>query len=333
MNLRIPGRLRPRDIVTVALLASIALPEIQASAQTTPWGVRDDSDLETATQLYKTSRYEEAAKLLAELARKHPEMAGLQRKLGVCYYYMRRPDEALSHLRQYLVLQQGHITVEDREDVQRWIDEMEALRAQPQAAPKTMPTSDAMEPLPRTQNALPQFRRGFLLLPYVGLQFPVHAIGWIASGVRFGTLLGGHLSKNLSLAGEPAISLWSFSFCQDQTYCIDVHRAVQLDASAALLRHVAWPRTELVFGPKAGWAVVLRHNPREITYPYVNGPQLGARMGLFLVVTHFLAVGVVVDLSYIRAYSKSKNRCFSAEPDCNDAVNTVLGSLTLAVLL
>jgi len=89
--------------------------------------------------------------------------------LGLCYYYLRRPEPALINLRGYLARTQSSIAAEDREDVERWIREMEALRA---------------------QSSVPTYQSGFLLVPYFGLQFPVQAAGWISSGLRVGALIG-----------------------------------------------------------------------------------------------------------------------------------------------
>jgi hypothetical protein len=333
MSLRKPRSPAPCAVVTAIVLASMALPASQGTVRGAEWEAQDQARFDMANRQYASGRYAEAAEAFTELAREHPELPSLQRKLGVCYYYLRRPDEALGHLRQYLVMQQGFVAAEDREDVERWIGELESLRARPETAPKAAPTSEVTPPPARAADARPPFRRGFLLLPHAGLQFPVHAVGWFASGLRVGVLLGGHLGKNLSLAGEPALSIWSFSFCQGQPDCLYAHRAVQLELSASLLRHVAWPRAEVVLGPRAGWALVLRHNPREVTYPYVDGPLFGARAGGFLALTGVLTVGVVIDLAYIRAAATSENGCFYGEPDCNEATNTVLGSLTFAALL
>jgi len=95
--------------------------------------------LKEATRLYKQGQYEEAAKLLTELAVDHPEMTNLQRNLGACYYYMRRPEPALSNLRDYLAHKKDDITADDKQEVERWIDEMEKQRAQNAAVPVAPP--------------------------------------------------------------------------------------------------------------------------------------------------------------------------------------------------
>jgi thioredoxin-like negative regulator of GroEL len=83
----------PLFIVIVALGTS--LPQLQPTALAAGLDAKDKATLKEATRLYKQGQYEEAAKLLTELAVDHAEMTNLQRNLGACYYYMRRPEPAL----------------------------------------------------------------------------------------------------------------------------------------------------------------------------------------------------------------------------------------------
>jgi hypothetical protein len=276
-------------------------------------GRDDEARMEEATRLFLGGQYAEAERRLVELVAEHPEMPNLQRKLGLCYYYLRRPGPALANLRGYLARERG-ISAQEREDVERWIREMEGLR-DPAAA------------------ALPSVERGFLLVPYAGWQFPVNGPGWFAPAFRFGTLIGGHLSRSTSLSGEPAFATWSFAGCGS---CGEPHHAAQLDASATLLRHVSWSRTELVFGPKLGWSIVLRNNFDEHTFMFVNGPQVGAKMGVFVALSRWAALGVAIDLAYTRSRA-SDSRCFETngvgELDCNNTKNTAFGALSAALLL
>ena len=66
---------------------------------------------------------------------------------------------------------------------------------------------------------------------------------------------------------------------------------------------------------------------------FVNGVQLGAKAGLFAVLSDqkSLGVGIVMDLAYIRSY-ESDSRCFSASNDCNDTNNTAFAALSGALL-
>jgi hypothetical protein len=104
-----------------------------------------------AKQLYKEGRYEEAAKLFSSLSSDHPEMPVFTHNLGACYYYLRRPEPALSNLREYLRLEQD-ITPEDRREVEGWMAEMEKLRGQLNAIPSSAPPP-APVPSPRAPDA------------------------------------------------------------------------------------------------------------------------------------------------------------------------------------
>jgi hypothetical protein len=181
--------------------------------------------------------------------------------------------------------------------------------------------------------AVPALRRGFLFAPAAGVQFAVHGPAWISYAFRSSALLGGHLTKDLSLSAEPAVATWAFSGCDGSQYsCGEPHHAVQLEAGAVLLRHVSRARFELVFGPKLGWSVILRNNYAERTYMFVNGPEVGAKVGLFGVGASWIGLGVVADLTYTRSY-KSSSRCFgTGELDCNDTKNTAVGALSAALL-
>jgi tetratricopeptide (TPR) repeat protein len=86
------------------------------------------ADAREATHLFNLGKYEEAAPIYAKLAVDHPDMAVFLRNLGACNYYLRKPEPALSSLRRYLKLR-SDIKPEDRATVERWMDEMEKLRA------------------------------------------------------------------------------------------------------------------------------------------------------------------------------------------------------------
>jgi tetratricopeptide (TPR) repeat protein len=127
----------PLFIAIVAVGTSLS--QLQPTALAAGLDANSKATLKEATRLYKQGQYEEAAKLLTELAVDHSEMTNLQRNLGACYYYMRRPEPALSNLRDYLAHKKNDITADDKQEVERWIDEMEKLRAQNAAVPVTPP--------------------------------------------------------------------------------------------------------------------------------------------------------------------------------------------------
>jgi formylglycine-generating enzyme required for sulfatase activity len=148
----------PLFIAIVAVGTS--LPPLQPTVLAAGLDANSKATLKEATRLYKQGQYEEAAKLLTELAVDHPEMTNLQRNLGACYYYMRRPEPALSNLRDYLAHKKNDITADDKQEVERWIDEMEKQRAQnaavPVAPPLASPAAPASQPAPARPRPAPQ---------------------------------------------------------------------------------------------------------------------------------------------------------------------------------
>jgi tetratricopeptide (TPR) repeat protein len=110
-----------------SLLLFLALVSCRAALAA---GMDDQSkaDAKQATHLFKQGKYEEALPLYAKLVFDHPDMVVFLRNLGACNYYLRRPEPAVSNLRRYLTLR-SDIKPQDRSTVERWIDEMEKLRA------------------------------------------------------------------------------------------------------------------------------------------------------------------------------------------------------------
>jgi len=308
-----PARRAPSPVFAF-LVASAGLLSYQSAVLAAEWDAEGTARVEEATRLYTVGQYQQAEELLVRLAAEHPETPSLQRKLGLCYYYLRRPEPALINLRGYLARTQSSIAAEDREDVERWIREMEALRA---------------------QSSVPTYQSGFLLVPYFGLQFPVQAAGWISSGLRVGALIGGHLSRRISLSAEPAFATWTFTGCDASHFNCSLtmtHRAAEFDLGVTLLGHVRRSKVEIVFGPRIGWSIVLRENFYGRTYPYVDGPQFAAKVGVFGTSSPKVAVGLMLDLAYTRSLPFSSS-CLSGEGGaCSATKNTFGGALTGALL-
>lgn len=100
---------------------------------------KESEDLLAARQLYKSGKYQEAADIFSRLSAAHPDIPTFARNAGAAYYYLKKPDPALSNLREYLRVQKK-LTAEDRQEVDKWIAEMEQLRAQ---APAPAPAAPA----------------------------------------------------------------------------------------------------------------------------------------------------------------------------------------------
>ena len=122
--------------ITIVSALCLSMPMSEGSAQAAGLSAKDTAKAKEARQLYKAGQYEEAANIFLRLSSDYPDMLVLTRNLGACYYYLHRPEPALSNLREYLQRQQN-ITPEDRREVEGWIAEMEKLRSQMSAPPST----------------------------------------------------------------------------------------------------------------------------------------------------------------------------------------------------
>jgi len=115
--------------ITIATALCLTMPVCQGRALAAGLKAKDSARAKQAKQLYKEGRYEDAAKIFSSLSSDYPDMLVLTRNLGACYYYLRRPEPALSNLREYLRREQD-LSVDDRSEVEGWMAEMEKLRSQ-----------------------------------------------------------------------------------------------------------------------------------------------------------------------------------------------------------
>jgi len=145
-------RLRVILFSTAILIASVSLPKLEPAAFAAGLDARGEADAMEATTLYKQGRYEEAARIFAKLSVHYPDMLIFERNVGACFYYLKKPEPALSNLRNYLNYKRD-IEPDDKAVVDRWIDEMEKLRAQgtaaapPVAAPLAGPALPVAAPI------------------------------------------------------------------------------------------------------------------------------------------------------------------------------------------
>jgi tetratricopeptide (TPR) repeat protein len=136
-----------RVVLVITMLAAFgaSLPQLQGTALAAGLDEKGEADAKQATRLYKQGQYQEAAEIFARLSVDYPDMPIFDRNLGACFYHLRKPEPALSNLRRYLGRRQD-IAPDDKAVVDRWIDEMEQLRAQnaaasaPSAPPPVAPT-------------------------------------------------------------------------------------------------------------------------------------------------------------------------------------------------
>jgi hypothetical protein len=117
------------NTASVGILAVLALGVALVAPDAAAAGLDKQStaNAKKATQLYKTGSYEEAATIFLQLSIDNPGMPVFVRNLGACYYYLRRPDPAVSNLREYMHKKKD-ISPEDRAEVEGWISEMTLLR-------------------------------------------------------------------------------------------------------------------------------------------------------------------------------------------------------------
>ena len=143
----LPGRTRTSVGIVVALAVIFGIAGLAQEATAAGLDKKGSADAKKATQLYKQGNYEEAATIFLQLSVDNPGMPVFVRNLGACYYYLRRPDPALSNLREYLHKKKD-ITPEDSAEVERWIAEMDQLRQRggtatpaPGPVPPAVPTA------------------------------------------------------------------------------------------------------------------------------------------------------------------------------------------------
>lgn len=116
-------------VFTVALSGVyFACPQRLALAGGGDLDEKDEGEAKEALRLYKQGSYEEAAKMFARLSVDYPNLPTFERNVGACFYYLKRPGPALSNLHNYLNHKKD-ITSDDKAVVDRWIEEMEELRA------------------------------------------------------------------------------------------------------------------------------------------------------------------------------------------------------------
>ena len=129
--------------LVVALSAVAAnLPRLESVALAAGLDAKGEATAKEASGLYRQGLYEDAAKLFAKLVVDYPDMLIFERSLGACFYYLHKPEPALSNLRNYLVHRKD-IPADDKAVVDRWIDEMEKLRAHNAAVPVVSPPTVA----------------------------------------------------------------------------------------------------------------------------------------------------------------------------------------------
>jgi hypothetical protein len=132
--------------VIVGLALTLTHVGLESGAAAAGMSKKSTADAKKATQLYKQGDYEAATAIFAQLSIDNPDMPVFVRNLGACYYYLRRPEPAMSNLREYLHKKKD-ISPEDRAEVDGWIAEMDQLRQRGSApAAAALPVAPATPP-------------------------------------------------------------------------------------------------------------------------------------------------------------------------------------------
>jgi hypothetical protein len=139
------------------------------------------------------------------------------------------------------------------------------------------------------------WRRGFLAMPYVGVNsFEGNTGKGIDPGLRLGAIMGGHAAPTLSLNGELLIDVVNLRDApSNQTAA-----SVELDFSPLI--HIPSDNIEFVIGPKLG-AYVFSITQKNTAYGDVTdsltGLVVGFNAGLFAEVSPNLAIGGLFSFS------------------------------------
>jgi hypothetical protein len=125
------GSRKGRGKLLVALIVALSLAGLGRAAQ----AADDRRELE-ARALFAKGEYAQALDLFAKLFAEKVDPIYL-RHIGRCYQQLRQPEKAIDAFREYL--RRAHVKPREREEVEGFIRDMQALQATQPAAPPTEP--------------------------------------------------------------------------------------------------------------------------------------------------------------------------------------------------
>jgi hypothetical protein len=163
----------------------------------------------------------------------------------------------------------------------------------------------------------PRFRRGFIILPYMGLNVPTgDAADVYSAGFRLGALFGWHMGTALSLNGEFNIDVMNVKTISGYNNPTDV----TVDFAFSPLYHVALPQLEIVVGPKLGFfgeSMTYKEDYYGTSYSGSgSGFAYGLNAGVFIPLGN-IALGGLLNLT-IRNYSSCSTSSNSDSDFCID---------------
>lgn len=188
------GRLSAR-LFAVVLVVLVALLAQAAPSQAAP-KVQPSRELQ-AREAFALGRYQEALELFGKLyaEKLHPTYL---RNIGRCHQKLKDPDRALDSFREYLQ-KAGKITAAERNEIDGYMAEMEALKRQQAAddaraeAAKPAPAVTPV-PVPQPVVAPTQSQLITTTVPAVPPPTPFYERGWfwgVAAGVVVVGVVGG----------------------------------------------------------------------------------------------------------------------------------------------
>ena len=138
----------------------------------------------------------------------------------------------------------------------------------------------------------PAYRRGFLWMPYLGLNVPAgDASDSFSAGFRLGGIFGVNMNRMFSLNGELIIDVLNPNGLGDATYA-------QVALTFSPLFHLNIPALEFVFGPQVGYfgeSATVAGSSYDYNY-HGDGIVLGVNAGVFVPLGR-IAIGGLINVS------------------------------------
>lgn len=149
----------------------------------------------------------------------------------------------------------------------------------------------------------PRFRRGFIMIPYLGLNVPTGSNSdGFSSGLRLGALFGWHVGPAVSLNCEFNIDVMNIDTASNSS---DSNPSlVFVDFAFSPLYHIVLPQLEIVVGPKLGFfGAASSFDYGGTTYTGSgSGVAYGLNAGVFFPLGYSLAIGGLLNYT-VRSFS------------------------------
>jgi hypothetical protein len=156
-----------------------------------------------------------------------------------------------------------------------------------------------------SQPTEPAFRRGFLWMPYLGVNIPTGSSSdWASTGLRLGGIFGFNVNPFLSLNGELTIDILNMNSAPGSSIT-----GAEVDIAFSPLFHYDLPGLEFVVGPKLGFfgysATASESGYSDVTYSG-SGLAYGVNAGVFVPLGR-IAIGGL--LNYTGRHFSTSSAC------------------------